>query len=50
MKGKNPIKAGVCKDFLDEIIVNYAEVKKASKGPCWQQFCLAIESQLQNLG
>jgi hypothetical protein len=29
MKGKNPIKTGVCEDFLDEIIVNYAEVKKS---------------------
>jgi hypothetical protein len=50
MKGKNPIKTGFCEDFLVEIMVNYAEVKKASKGLCWQEFCLAIESQLQNLG
>jgi hypothetical protein len=50
MKGKNPIKTGVCEDFWGEIIVNDAEVKKASKGSCWQEFWLAIESQLQNRG
>jgi hypothetical protein len=50
MKGKNPIKTGVCAGFWGEIIVDYAEVKKSSKVPCWQEFWLAIEPQLQNTG
>jgi hypothetical protein len=39
MKGKNPIKTGVCADFLNEIIVNYAEVKKSRKCLCLPEFC-----------
>jgi hypothetical protein len=50
MKGKNPIKTGVCEGFWGEIIVDYAEFKKASKGACWQECWLAIEPPLQNPG
>jgi hypothetical protein len=50
MKGKNPIKTDVCAGFGGDIIVDYAEVKKSSKGACWQEFWLVIKPQLQTLG
>jgi hypothetical protein len=50
MKDKNPIKTGVGAGCWGDIIVDYAEVKKSSKGSCWQECWLAIEPPLQNLG
>jgi hypothetical protein len=50
MKGNNPIKTGVCAGVWGNIIVDYAKVKKSSKGSCWQECWLAIEPQLQNPG
>jgi hypothetical protein len=50
VKGKNPKKTGICASFGGEIIVDYAEVKKSSKGSWLQEFGLAIEPPLQNLG
>jgi hypothetical protein len=47
---KNPINTGVYAGFGGAIIVDYAEVEKSSKGSYWQECCLAIASQLQNLG
>jgi hypothetical protein len=47
MKGKNPIKTGVCTDFLDKIMVHYAEAKKSGTCACLQKCWLVIESQLQ---
>jgi hypothetical protein len=50
MKGKKPIKTGFCAGFLNQIIVNYAELKKSNTYTCLQELWLLVESQPQNPG
>ena len=50
MRGKKAIKTGIRADFLDEIIVNYGEIKKIKQMPVFEAFFSRNRFQLQNLG